>query len=581
MALLYFKADISPDLYEYTAMMVVRAPHLARFYGTLRPGTGDARLCLVSDFAPHGSLLNFFEFAEEKGITVSTFHKLEMARQAGDGLLSLHQHDLVHADVAARNVLVYRFDVSDHHNVLVKLCDYGLVRPKSQYTDITGKFAANGEPRLLAPKWAAWESLKKDKFYRASDVWSFGVMLWEALTECDEPYVDVPSTPSAMITHLSEGHRLARPKNCDDALWELMCHCWHEKRTDRPDLEEVLRKITQNLHAQAVAAATAAAAAEAKEAKASLAALKAAQEAWTLPGFGWRRGNIALTPALDADVQYTVTAGPPSADLLASTVGPNAERVADAIEDMVTRAGGPRGDRYRTAVVTNVLLSKNHDLIASFNKRLQRLCMQRQTNQNSPLFNGCWGDGLSGTDLTEKETVYARLEKHFASTEVGAGPGAKVVLMWHGVPNEDVADAILATGLSSRVSGDDQGYFGKGVYLTFESACAGYYANRQRRPQTGQRLTLLLCAVCLANPYPVTRSVDYVGNLNISKFHYNFGEPGTAKALKGGFDAHFAAVRMSEEWQAASNVAEADFHELVVSDEQQVLPFAKVTFTVR
>lgn len=248
---------------------------------------------------------------------------------------------------------------------------------------------------------------------------------------------------------------------------------------------------------------------------------------------------------------------------------------------MVTRAGGPQGGRYRAALVTNVLLSKNQDLITSFNKRLQRLCVQRQTNQNSPLFNGCWGDGLSGTDLTEKQAVYARLEQHFASTDVGAGPGAKVVLMWHGVPNEDVADAILATGLSSRVSGDDQGYFGKGVYLTFESACAGYYANRQRGPEPGQRLTLLLCAVCLANPYPVTRSVDYDSSLNISKFHYNFGVPGTAKALKGGFDAHFAAVRMSEEWQAASNVAEADFHELVVYDEQQVLPFAKVTFTVR
>lgn len=108
------------------------------------------------------------------------------------------------------------------------------------------------------------------------------------------------------------------------------------------------------------------------------------------------------------------------------------------------------------------------------------------------------------------------------------------------MPSETIADVILATLLSSRVSGDDQGYFGKGStsrharYATFSSA------KGQWPPQRGKIYTPLLCVVCLANPYP---------------------------APKGGFDADVVAV---SQWQAAMNVSEADNDALVLIDEQQV-----------
>lgn len=175
-----------------------------------------------------------------------------------------------------------------------------------------------------------------------------------------------------------------------------------------------------------------------------------------------------------------------------------------------------------------------------------------------------------------------------------SGPGkAKVVLMWHGVPSEDIADDICATGISSRVSGADRGYFGKGVYLTPEAAYAAYYANKQQPPKRGNTYTLLLCAVCIANPYPVTRGADYINGAvdaadaaatasggGVSRFHYTCGRPGTAIGLYKGFDAHFVAINISEQWQAATNVADPDFHELVVG-EDQVLPFAKVVVKIK
>lgn len=118
--------------------------------------------------------------------------------------------------------------------------------------------------------------------------------------------------------------------------------------------------------------------------------------------------------------------------------------------------------------------------------------------------------------------------------------------------------------------------------LTPEAEYAAFYANKQRPPKAGQTFTLLLCAVCTANPYPLTRSTDYDSDGGaISKFHYDYGAHGTAKALCSGFDAHFVAINTIEGWQAATNVADADFHEFVVGVEDQVLPFAQVLVTLK
>jgi hypothetical protein len=192
---------------------------------------------------------------------------------------------------------------------------------------------------------------------------------------------------------------------------------------------------------------------------------------------------------------------------------------------------------------------------------------------------------LSSAELGEKRATYGRLQRLFVDTDMGpsSGAGAKIELMWHSVPSAAGADAIFKTGLSSRVSNQDEGYFGKGVYLTPEAEYAAFYANGQAPPKRGATYTLLLCAVCLAAPYPLTRGVDYerTSSPAISKFHYNYGAVGTAKALAGGSDAHFVAVSVREGWQAATKVVDADYHKLVVSDEQQVLPFAKVVVKIK
>ena len=571
-ALLYFKTAVGPDLGEYEVMSKAKAEHLTRFFGTLAPRPDDLRICLVSDFARHGSLLHFFECAESDEIEVSLLHKLTIAKQAGEGLLALHQHDLVHADVAARNVLVYEFDEHNHHNTLVKLSDYGLVREKSDYTDMAAASEEQhvvGEPAPMAPKWAAWESLTRDKFYPASDVWSFAVLIWEVLTKGWKPYGDVDNTKMAMINHLEEGHRLKRPKkDCDDALWAVMSLCWREKRKERPTLGAVLSQFAQSLE---------------REAANRVAAEEASR--WTLPGFDWHFGDIALTAELDAELQYSMVGDVAVANPRRGAEGPTASRLATAIEAFALTKGGRQGGSF-SAKVTAITIAKNLNHVSAFNTRLHRLQTQQKEHPDEALFRGRWdkaddGSMLPDKILEEKRAVYKRLKRHFAETGFSSDGGVKVVLMWHGVPSEQVADAILATGLSSRIKGTtDEGFFGKGIYLTPQAEYATFLANGGRQMVAGQKFTLLLCAVCIANAYPITRSVDYDEALGISIFHFNHGKTGTPKALKSGFDAHFVAVSVNNKYQAANDIEDAHFDELVVASEEQVLPFAKVQIMI-
>lgn len=232
---------------------------------------------------------------------------------------------------------------------------------------------ASGQPRTLSPKWASWESLKKDHFHHASDVWSFAVLIWELLTECDVPYVGVASIP-AMIEHLSQGHRLARPDGCTDKLWTIVSQCWIENHVERPKLQEVLGRLRRTL--EDVAAASIAARLTATEAK--MKAMKAARQAWLRPGFCWRAGDINLCSDLDKELEtaYTLHGYVACADPRAVGDGSLAERFADAVERLVIDRGGRKGRQFK-ANVDKITICKNQMAIDRFNDKFYHLHFQR------------------------------------------------------------------------------------------------------------------------------------------------------------------------------------------------------------
>lgn len=133
----------------------------------------------------------------------------------------LEKNRIVHRDLAARNVLL-----SDHQTI--KICDFGLSR--DVYEQNLYQKSNRGDP--MPVKWMALESLKHRIYTTQSDVWSFGVLLWEIMMLGECPYPDIST--SSLCEMLRRGYRMPRPTLCCFSLYELMLECWQLNPGNRP-----------------------------------------------------------------------------------------------------------------------------------------------------------------------------------------------------------------------------------------------------------------------------------------------------------------------------------------------------------
>ncbi|KAJ8727036.1 hypothetical protein PYW08_015433 [Mythimna loreyi] len=154
---------------------------------------------------------------------------LVWAFQIARGMEYLASRKVLHGDLAARNVLLAEDNI-------VKICDFGLARSIYKNDEYQKK-----ENCLLPVKWLAIECMTDRIFSTQSDVWSFGIVLWELFSLAKTPYPNI--SPAALLQWLSEGKRLAKPNYADDRLYNVMLKCWEQKPTSRPtfsQLQEIL-----------------------------------------------------------------------------------------------------------------------------------------------------------------------------------------------------------------------------------------------------------------------------------------------------------------------------------------------------
>lgn len=171
---------------------------------------------LITEFAANGDLLHYVE----EDIDNQDLQKL------GCGVASALHHlqtmKIVHRDLAARNILVTADGIA-------KIADFGLAR----YVDEESKIYKSRIEEAFPKRWTAIEALLFLEFSSASDVWSFGVVLWEMISWGAEPYDEIDHMDE-LLSHLLKGNRLSKPDGCTDELYAIMQLCWSHDAQERP-----------------------------------------------------------------------------------------------------------------------------------------------------------------------------------------------------------------------------------------------------------------------------------------------------------------------------------------------------------
>ncbi|KAI8485240.1 Endothelial cell-specific molecule 1 [Branchiostoma belcheri] len=164
--------------------------------------------------------------------------RLGFACDVACGLSELARLKIVHRDIAARNVVI-----SDRK--VAKIADFGLSRDvymSSAYE----RTEQGGEEELLPLKWMAVESLRDGVYTCESDVWSYGVLLWEIASFGEEPrYTGAPMHPGVctLLELLKKGVRLQQPQNCPLPVYRIIRSCWVFNPSRRPTPDDLVRKI--------------------------------------------------------------------------------------------------------------------------------------------------------------------------------------------------------------------------------------------------------------------------------------------------------------------------------------------------
>ena len=209
-----------------------RHPHLLRFLGLCKDGPDQL---MVTEYAAMGALDKLIErLDEEADETIPFQHKHAMLNQVASGMQALAAEKLIHRDLATRNILVFGYDADDVSQTVVKVADFGLT--VNGHTRTAAQAYVPNEGAAKPIRYLAPEALQKGSYSEKTDVWAFGVLAWELLTDGNRPYFMIPED-DAVIAHVLGGGRLAQPTRCecpDEGLWETVESCWMVPKKYRP-----------------------------------------------------------------------------------------------------------------------------------------------------------------------------------------------------------------------------------------------------------------------------------------------------------------------------------------------------------
>ncbi|XP_061451018.1 tyrosine-protein kinase Fes/Fps isoform X2 [Rhineura floridana] len=205
-------------------------PNIVRLIGVC---TQKHPIYIVMELVQGG---DFLTFLRNEGAQLKVKELLRMMENAAAGMEYLASKHCIHRDLAARNCLV------TEKNTL-KISDFGMSREQED-----GIYSSTGGMKQIPVKWTAPEALSQGRYSSESDVWSFGILLWEAFSLGAAPY---PSMTNQQTREAVEkGMRLSTPSLCSEEVYQLMLKCWEYEPQNRPNFSVLHQELVLILKRQ-------------------------------------------------------------------------------------------------------------------------------------------------------------------------------------------------------------------------------------------------------------------------------------------------------------------------------------------
>ncbi|XP_013169954.1 PREDICTED: tyrosine-protein kinase CSK-like isoform X1 [Papilio xuthus] len=204
---------------EASVMSSLKHDNLVRLLGCV-VFSSNGSTCIVTEHCAQGSLLDYLRSRGRHYVTQQD--QINFAFDACCGMEYLERQRVVHRDLAARNVLISAEGTA-------KVADFGLARCETAPEDPADAMRVQAK---LPIKWTAPEALKYNKFSNKSDMWSFGILLWEIYSFGRVPYPRIPL--AEVVRHVERGYRMEAPEGCPAGPYDVMRAAWHADPQQRP-----------------------------------------------------------------------------------------------------------------------------------------------------------------------------------------------------------------------------------------------------------------------------------------------------------------------------------------------------------
>ena len=211
--------EVADFIQEAQVMKSLHHPNLLQLYAVC---TAEEPIYIVTELMKHGALLDYLRNGEGQHLKVPQL--VDMCAQVAAGMAYLEEHSYIHRDLAARNILV-----GDGN--LCKVADFGLARVIKE--DIYNP----REGTKFPIKWTAPEAALYNRFTIKSDIWSFGVLIFEVITKGAMPYAGMNNRQ--VLEAVEKGFRMPAPDGCPDPLYQIMLTCWKREADERPTFEHL------------------------------------------------------------------------------------------------------------------------------------------------------------------------------------------------------------------------------------------------------------------------------------------------------------------------------------------------------